>query len=150
MMTEQAIVTACGEGRIEVSLQRASACGQCELSGGCGTGALGRLLGNRSRPLVIETDRNLQPGDELELCLSEGALVKASLIVYGLPLVCMVFGGLVAALFGLADYWTASISIAGFVVGFGLARRSGRKLESDHLTPYIVGIRVNPGRPFGS
>jgi len=150
MMTEQAIVTASAEGRIEVSLQRASACAGCELSEGCGTGALGRLLGNRSRPLVIETDRDLQPGDELELCLSEGALVKASLIVYGLPLVCMVMGGLVTALFGATDFWTASISIAGFLVGFGFARRYGRKLESDHLTPYIVDIRVNPERLSGS
>ena len=145
MITEQAVVTRCEGGQIEVKLQRASACGHCELSEGCGTGALGRLLGNRSRPLVIKTRQALKPGDELLLGLSEAALVRASLTVYGLPLLAMVTAGLVAALLGLADTWVALTSIAGFLAGFKLASRFTRSLEADRLTPYIVDIRVNPG-----
>ena len=46
-----------------------------------------------------------------QLGLSEAALVKASLIVYGLPLVAMVGAGLFAALAGLAEIWIALFSI---------------------------------------
>jgi sigma-E factor negative regulatory protein RseC len=144
MITEAAVVTRCDHGKVEVRLERASACGNCELSQGCGTGALGRLLGNRSRPLVIPTEHKLEPGDRLLLGLSEAALVKASLTVYGLPLLAMVIAGLLAALFGWPDIWVASTSVAGFVLGYKLASHFTKKLEADHLSPYIVDIRVNP------
>ena len=147
MITEQAVVTACENGQVEVRLQRASACGHCELSKGCGTGAIGRLLGNRSRPFRVETDRDLKPGDEVLLGVSEAALVRASLLVYGLPLIAMITTGLLAALAGLAEPWVALICVAGFFTGFRYASRLARRLEDDLLTPYIVDIRVNPG-PF--
>jgi len=150
MITEQAVVTRCERGQVEVRLLRASACGHCELNQGCGTGAIGRLLGNRSRPLVIETRQDFKPGDELLLGLSEAALVKASLTVYGLPLLVMVFAGLLAALLGLAEAWVVLVSIAGFFAGFKFASYLTHSLEADRLTPYIVDIRVNPGPLSGS
>lgn len=145
MITEAAVVTRCGDGQIEVQLQRASACGDCELSQGCGTSALGRLLGNRSRPLLIQTRQKLKPGDRLLLGMSEAALVRASLIVYGMPLLAMVLAGLVAAFFGLADSWVALSSIAGFLAGYKIATYLARRLEVGKSSPYIVDIRMNPG-----
>ena len=78
MITESAVVTRRDGKLVELELQRNSTCGQCELSKGCGTGALGRLLGHRSKPIVIETDHDLKPGDRLQLGLSESALVIGS------------------------------------------------------------------------
>ena len=145
MITEQAIVTRCDGNRVELELQRGSACGQCELSQGCGTGALGRLLGKRSKPLVIETDRDLKPGDKLQLGLSESALVKASLIVYGLPLLGMVAAGLIASFAVVSEVLIALAAGAGFIAGFKLASYLSHPLEHDLQTPYIVDIQVNPG-----
>jgi len=145
MITEQAIVTRRDGKRVELELQRGSACGQCELSQGCGTGALGRLLGKRSQPLVIETDRDLQPGDRLQLGLSESALVRASLTVYGLPLLGMVVAGLIASFAIESDVLIALAACAGFFGGYKFARYLSHPLEHDPLTPYIVDIRVNPG-----
>ncbi len=150
MITEQAVVTRCQGKQAEIRLQRQSACGHCELSQGCGTGALGRLLGNRSRPLVIETPYALKPGDTLVLNLSESAMVKASLAIYGLPLMGMMVAGLFAALAELADAMVALVSIAGFFAGFKFARYYSQTLEQDRLTPYIVDIQVNPGSLSGS
>ena len=145
MITEQAIVTRCDGKRVELELQRGSACGQCELSQGCGTGALGRLLGKRSKPLVIETDRDLKPGDRLQLGLSESALVKASLTIYGLPLLGMVTAGLIASFAVVSEVLVALAACAGFIAGFKFARYLSLVLEHDRLTPYIVEIQVNPG-----
>lgn len=150
MLTEQAVVTRCENGQAEIRLQRASACGHCELNQGCGTGAIGRLLGNRSRPLVIETREPLKPGDSLELGLSESALVRVSLTIYGLPLLCMVFAGLLAAMLELGEIWVALSSIGGFLLGFKLAAHLTNKLDSDRITPYIVSLRVNPDPKSGS
>ncbi len=150
MITEQAIVTRRDGNRVEIELERTSACGKCELTQGCGTGAIGRLLGRRGKPLVIETQRNLNPGDRLQLGLPEAALVRASLITYGLPLLLMIAAGLLSASAGLADGWVALVSIAGFAAGFNLAARLARKLEAYTLTPYIMEIEVNPDARSGS
>jgi sigma-E factor negative regulatory protein RseC len=144
MITEQAIVIRCNGKQVELELQRGSACAQCELSQGCGTGALGRLLGKRSKPLVIETDQALRPGDRLQLGLSESALVKASLTIYGLPLLGMVAAGLLASFAAVAEAWVALTAGVGFLAGFKLAAFLSRVLEHDRLTPYIVEIEVNP------
>lgn len=144
MITEQAVVTRREGEQVEVRLLRESACGHCELSRGCGTGALGRLLGNRSRPLTLECHKPVQPGDRLELGLSESALVRASLAIYGLPLLGMLAAGTVAALGGLAEIFVALISAAGFYAGVKIAFRLSRRLERGGVTPYIVDIRVNP------
>jgi sigma-E factor negative regulatory protein RseC len=145
MITEQAIVTRCNGKQVELELQRGSACAECELSQGCGTGALGRLLGKRSKPLVIETDHDLKPGDRLHLGLSESALVKASLIVYGLPLLGMIVAGLLTSFAAVSEALIALAAGVGFIFGFKLAAYLSRSLEDDHLTPYIVKIQVNPG-----
>jgi sigma-E factor negative regulatory protein RseC len=145
MITEQAIVTHCHGKQVELELQRGSACAECELSQGCGTGALGRLLGKRSKPLVIETDHILKPGDRLQLGLSESALVKASLIVYGLPLLGMLVAGLLAGFAAVSEALIALAAAVGFIAGFKFAAYLSQTLEHDRLTPYIVEIRVNPG-----
>ncbi len=150
MITEQAIVTRRDGNRVELELERGSACGHCELNQGCGTGAIGRLLGRRGKPLVIETERDLNPGDRLQLGLPEAALVRASLVTYGLPLLLMLATGLVAAASGLAEGWIALASIAGFAIGFKLAARLTRSLEAYALTPYIMEIEVNPDARSGS
>jgi len=144
MLTEAAIVTRREDKRVELELQRGSACGSCEMSQGCGTGALGRLLGRRSRALFIETEQELQPGDEVMLALSESALVRASLTLYGLPLLAMVLAGLLAASVSAAEWLVAIAAIAGFYAGYRFAAYLTNKLEDGQLTPYIMDIRVNP------
>ncbi len=145
MITEQAIVTRSDGKQAEIMLQRTPACGGCELSQGCGTGALGRLLGNRSRPLLIETSHDLKAGDKLLLGLSEVALVRSSLLVYGLPLLGLIAAGLLAVSTSAPELLIVAASVAGLFAGFRLAAYLSRSLEQDRLTPYIVDIHVNPG-----
>ena len=144
MLSESALVTRRDGNRVELELQRSSACDHCELSQGCGTGALGRLLGRRSRPLVIETDKDCEPGDRVLLELPESALVRASLLLYGLPLFGLVFGGLLAAMLALAEWLVVGIALFGLFAGFKLAARTTRRLEQGGQAPYIKDIRVNP------
>jgi sigma-E factor negative regulatory protein RseC len=87
----------------------------------------------------------LKPGDRLQLGLSESALVRASLTVYGLPLLGMVIAGLIASFAIESDVLIALAACAGFIGGYKFARYLSHPLEHDPLTPYIVDIRVNPG-----
>lgn len=150
MLTEAAIVTRRDGRRIELELQRGSACGNCELSQGCGTGALSRLLGRRSRALFIETEQQLEPGDEVQLVLSESALVKASLTLYGLPLLGMMLAGLLAASVVATEWLVVVAAVVGFYGGYRVAAFLTNRLEDGQLTPYIVNLEVNPGPDAGS
>jgi positive regulator of sigma E activity len=94
---------------------------------------------------VIETDHDLKSGDRLQLGLSESALVKASLTIYGLPLLGMVCAGLLATLVTSSDALVAGIAFAGFYAGFKMANYVTRALEVEKFAPYIIDIHVNPG-----
>ncbi len=143
MLTESARVIRRDGNRVVLELQRGSACGNCEMSQGCGTGALGRLLGKRMRPLVIETDQDCKPGDEVELALPEASLVRASLLVYGLPLLGMLFGGILASATAASDGLVAVAVGAGFLAGFVCAAFYTSRLEQQGMAPHIRGIRLN-------
>ena len=146
MLTETAKVIRRHGSHVELELQRGSACGSCELSQGCGTGAIGRLLRRRSRPLVIETDQNCEAGDEVQLLLPENSLVQASLLIYGLPLLSMVSAGLVASLAFDSDWLVATVTIGGFVGGLAIAAIYANRLEQRGMSPHIREIRLNSAK----
>ena len=143
MLTESALVTRRHGRRVELELQRGSACARCDMSQGCGTGALGRLLRRRSRPLVIETDQDCGPGDEVLLVLPESSLVRASLLVYGVPLLSMLVAGLTMSAFELPEWLVACAVIAGFLGGFRIAAFTAGKLEHRGMAPYIKDVKMN-------
>lgn len=145
MITEKAIVTRCDGRRIELELLRESACGGCELNRGCGTGALGRLLGQRRKPIAVESDRALRPGDRVTLGLSERALVTASLLVYGLPLGAMLLAGLLAqALLPQLEWAIALASLGGLGFGLYCARRGAAAVDRDGMSAQIIAVELNP------
>lgn len=150
MLTETARVIRRHGNHVELELQRGSACDHCDLSQGCGTGALGRLLRRRSRPLVIETDVDCRPGDEVQLLLPETSLVRASLLIYGLPLLAMVVAGLLATAAVDADWLVALAAIGGFLGGIRIAALCAARLEHRGMAPYIREVRLNSTRPARS
>jgi sigma-E factor negative regulatory protein RseC len=97
---------------------------------------LGRLLGDRLREIKVVSDRNdLQIGDQVVIGLGDTALLKASLVLYLMPLVLMFA---MAALFSFAANTGGDLSslvgaIIGLSAGLWLARRYGRGHDRDSL-----------------
>ena len=151
MLSEPAIVKRRVDDRVEVELVRESACAGCDLNQGCGTGALGRLLGKRKRPLLVSSERELHPGDRVVLSLPEAALVRVSLLVYGLPLLGMLVGAGVAHLWlALPEWQVVAFGAAGFFLGFRGASRLVGGLAQRQLLPTVIDIEMNPGPGPGS
>ena len=145
MITETATVIHSQGKLAEVEIQRQSVCGHCELESGCGTGAIGRLLGNRRRPLMVETDQPLQPGDQVVLAMPESMVVKASILIYGLPLVGMLIFGLTAhTLVELEEWLIVAAAATGFWAGFKCAVWMGQRMARSSFSLDIIDVRVNP------
>ena len=126
--------------RAVVDVQAAEACPRCAAGRGCGAGILQGTGKTRRIEASIETGLVLQEGDTVRLELAGSSVLKASAIVYGLPLLGAAVGAAFAYLAGLGDAGAATLAIAGLAVGFFAGRK--RLLRQDCLadfTPTAVG-----------
>ena len=70
-----------------VETRRASTCGGCAGTAGCGTAVLGRVLGTRGIQVKARNVSGISAGDRVVIGVRERALVRGSLVVYAVPLV---------------------------------------------------------------
>lgn len=96
---------------------------------------------------MIATDLDCQPGDEVELLLPESSLVRASLLIYGLPLFAMVLAGFLATVSFNTDWLVVLLTIGGFAIGVGIATLCANRLEHQAMAPYIRSVRALSERP---
>ena len=131
--------------RAAVQMQRQSACSHCEMSQGCGTGAIGRLLGKRSKPVEIRADQDLKPGDQVEIGLPDQAFLRAGLLIYGTPLLGL-FAVLVVAesISPNSDPIAFVLAITGLVGGLFIAAGIARTRFSKQFDPKILSVSSEP------
>ena len=149
MIKEQAIVIQTRENCVEIQMQRQSACNHCDLSRGCGTGAIGRLLGHRSKPLIIETSLPLKIGDRVVLGMPDSSFLRASLLIYGLPLFALVFSAMLGQLlFSGSEGLVLVFALAGFVSGLVFSAKRAKSRFSAEFCPRILQINSEPTDSF--
>lgn len=132
MIEERAVVTQAGDDGVWVKALGPESCPRCAEGRGCGGGVLGRLIGSQ-RPALRVDGRidGLRSGDTVVVGIDEGALMRASLWVYLVPLLGMFAAGAFAHLVLQAhDVLVAGFGIAGLAAGFALTRRAGQRAEA--------------------
>jgi sigma-E factor negative regulatory protein RseC len=145
MIKEQATVTGIEGNWAVIQMQRASVCSHCELNSGCGMGAIGRLLGHRSKPVMIVNEHQLKAGDSVILGLPERAFLKASLLIYGLPLLGLMVGGLLASwVIGKSELFVIAFALVGFVAGLQISAKIARNQHSSQFSPKVLEVRSEP------
>lgn len=120
-MTQNGVVTKLlDRGRAEVSVERGTACGgHCD---GCETCVYAaKLLVRAENPVYAE------PGDRVILESGSRGILGAALLVYMLPLVLLFAGYAVGAACGLRQGLCVLTSLAGLLLGGGLAVLLGRR-----------------------
>ncbi len=128
-----------------IESERSTACGGCAVRMGCGTGALARVLGQRSVRLRVINRIGAVVGDRVVVGISESGLLRGSLAVYAAPLAALFAGALSGHFFG-GQLWPAArdlLAIAGAVSGLlaGLAwlrRFSQRTGNHEAYQPVVL------------
>ena len=135
-------IVSIGQGRATVAVERTAACPRCAAGKGCGAG----LLGGSRHPALLEVRLSPQlcvnEGDEVRLTLEPAHLLRASLLVYGLPLAGMVLALVVAWLLArpLSDPAAVAWAVSGLAAGFFAGRRQlGRRDCLKRFIPEIAG-----------
>jgi sigma-E factor negative regulatory protein RseC len=79
-----------------VETQIKSTCGSCEAQSNCGTGAIAKVFARKREKLRFEINETVSVGQQVKLGIPEENLLKASALVYFLPLCVLVISALTA------------------------------------------------------
>jgi sigma-E factor negative regulatory protein RseC len=140
MIEEQGRVVAVNAQRAWVQTIRRSACNSCTAQKGCGQKLLNQIGSSTALQITVLNSLNVQVGDDVIIGIPEGALLKASIMLYLIPLLVMVTAAaLMAQLFSAADGWVLLAALTGLGGGFWVARRlSGRRTNDLDFQPRLI------------
>jgi len=90
MIEESAIVVKVDKGEVWVTSAQNNACGGCQQKSGCSTNALAGILSKKLVP--VDSEFLLKTGDNVTVAIDESVLLRASLLLYIVPLIALFAG----------------------------------------------------------
>jgi sigma-E factor negative regulatory protein RseC len=123
--TRAVVVQIMGEDAM-VEAKQGGGCGHCSSANGCNGGKLSQLFCSSPRRFKVKNPTRAQVGDEVELRLADGVLLRSSVILYLLPLSLMLSSSILGAHLSpdlvSRDGYAVTGALLGLVFGFVLAR----------------------------
>lgn len=117
-MTEvEGVVKSVKGGIALVEVARSSGCGRCHEPGGCGGG---EQVCHQVYQLTNKV--GAEAGDEVWISIADGSVLKAALLAYGVPGVCMFLGALIAFVLVGSDLAAFAGALIGLIFGYVLLR----------------------------
>lgn len=127
-----------GGARAVVEVEARAVCARCAAGRGCGAGILSGRSGYRRLDVTVREDAGLSEGDVVSIELAPGSVLRAALIVYGMPLAGAIAGAMLAYLTTLGDGGAAALAISGLFAGAMISRRRlGRETCLARFTPTV-------------
>lgn len=99
-----------------VELDAGDSCGGCSAKAGCGQRLFVRKSAEKYRRFLIRSELPLETGEAVTIEMDESAVLKASLLVYGLPLLALLVCLMVTAALGLSDVQVAAFTLLGLIL----------------------------------
>ena len=127
MIETTARVVSCDNGTALVEPTAQSGCGGCQSRSVCGVSGLGKYFSGNRKAIEVKCDANVRAGDELQLSMSEGDMLKAGLLAYLLPSVLTITGAGIAAMLGYGDVGAVAGAVSGFAGGMLIVKLLGWK-----------------------
>ena len=100
MLEELARVVKIENHQVWIESSPMNGCASCQQKASCSTNAIGSVLKNKQVP--VDSDIQLNPGDNVLVAIDERVLLRASLLLYFLPILALFLG----AGKGVKGIWT--------------------------------------------
>ncbi|WP_019865049.1 SoxR reducing system RseC family protein [Methylovulum miyakonense] len=146
MIEELAVVVKIANHQVWVEGGQSSACGGCLQKASCSTHALGSVLKQKSVPVDSEIPLNI--GDKVIVAIEESLLLRASLLLYLLPVLALFTGaGIADGLLdnsGTAELWIAGSAISSFLLSLWLINKVQQVWTFGHFARPLVIKKVLP------
>jgi sigma-E factor negative regulatory protein RseC len=125
-----------------VETRMEGACGSCG-SGGCDVAILSNLFHRRPREYRVHNGIGARVGDRVMVGLREGALLRSTAAIYGLPLLLLLagamLGGWLAPEAGVRDDYSVVGALAALMAGGAwIAWFAGKSRRDDRYQPVIL------------
>lgn len=128
-----------------LDVDASAACPRCAAGKGCGAGLVTDAARRVDARVVPGLD--VKAGETVTISLEPGRVVRAALLVYGVPLAGAVVGAILAWRMNLGDIGAAGIAIAGLAAGLVAARwRLRRSACLAQYEPVITSRVSSPGK----
>jgi len=143
MIEESGTVLSTEKGFAEVETIRTSSCTACRARHGCGHHAIAQVsASNRMRMKVID-EFSVDVGQKVTIGIPEDTLLQASLWMYFIPLLGLVAGATLPAIWHAGNGISVVLSLSGFFSGLWLAKKKSQKEENNpNFYPKI--LRITP------
>lgn len=152
MLTEKGRVLAIEEDGLWVETVRRSVCGACVARNGCGHHLLSKYTQKNHCVKAVfhhrfsghqalisgSAQRDWQVGDSVVVGVDQHRFVIAALLVYLLPLVCMLAFTLFASALDFTETQVATMAFAGLLSGGAILLRTGRRSGSPGQLQVVV------------
>lgn len=126
MLETRAIVVHVQGKEALVATKGGAGCGNCDSENGCGSSKLTQLFCSKPRQFKVHNEANAAVGDEVQISLPDGVLLRSSMLMYVVPLSLLLSGGMLGAHWASdaasRDGYAALGSLLGLVGGFVLAK----------------------------
>lgn len=109
-------------GRAVVAIEVAAICPRCASGKGCGAGLLTGTSGIREVEATIGSGLDIAADDMVELSLAPDNLLRAALLVYGIPMLGAAIGAIVAFGLSFGDAAAAGAALLGLGAGLAVSR----------------------------
>lgn len=142
MIEELAVVVRIENHQVWVESGANSACGGCLQKASCTTNALGSVLKKKSVP--VDSGMQLKTGDQVMVAIDESLLLRASLLLYLVPLIALFTGAGIADWLAAdhAELWTAGSAMLSFLLSLWLINKAQNLLILSYYARPIVVRKV--------
>ncbi|MSQ80900.1 MAG: Fis family transcriptional regulator [Candidatus Methylopumilus sp.] len=125
MIEEQAIVIKASKKLVTLEVVRSKPCGLCGQVRGCGNSIWGKIFSHQSGQIETRNNLNAKLGDMVILGIDETLILKGSLMLYGVPLLTMFIGMLIAGYISQAtsEFYVFMGAMIGLCLGVFLIKR---------------------------
>ena len=141
MLEARAIVVHLEGPEAIVEARQSGGCGHCDNPKGCGANKLSQLFCTKPRQFRVSNTINARIGEEVEVSIADGVLLRSALAMYFLPLLLAFGGGMLgthmAFDYASGDAYAAVGAVLGLVAGFLLVRLFRLRILSSSAAPVI-------------
>jgi len=95
MITQKALITQVMAGKVTVEVAVESSCSGCNSADNCGVGTVSKAFSGKTQQLDVDTLRILNVGQWVTIATQESNLLVLAALTYLLPLLGLLFAGLI-------------------------------------------------------
>lgn len=143
----RAIVLGVSGDEAEISPVGNLGCSHCHSGKGCGSGRLAQMFcSNKPRRFTAVNSARARAGDEVNVVLPQGELLRSSVLMYLLPLLLLLGGAMLGAALGgdgaTRDGYAMLGALSGLLAGFAAGRYAASGAQRRAVVQSVVEVET--------